>query len=390
MTCLPRGSQHVLLPCVVMFGLALAVVVGRLLAIGDSDITRFAVVGSTYVDTQKPPPGLHVFPGDGYDGQFAYRLGLAPYDLRTHARGIVIDSPLRAQRIGYPTIAWLLAAGQARWVPVALVAANVLALAALGLLGGMVARDAGRHPLWGVLLAGFPGFLFSLGRDLTEIVAAAFAVAGFLAWRRKRPVLAGACLTVAVLSRETALLAAVGIAAAHLAEVRTRRTASRAADASAWLLPVIGFGLWQAVVAAETGALPVRTGSGDNMTVPLAGLLPSMLGWLRDATSPPGQAPALLALGQFVVLCALAGLAAARLRRLGGATEVKVGGALALLLAVCLSSFVLRTPAFFRQLADVHVFAAIALLDAPGRLRLPGAALAVVWACSAVLIAISI
>jgi hypothetical protein len=385
-----------------MFVLALTVACGRLAVAGESDISRFAVAGSNHVDASSPPPGLYVFPGDGYDGQFAYRLGLAPYDLRTNAHGIIIDLPLRMQRIGYPTLAWLLAAGQARWVALTLVAVNVLALAGLGLLGGILARDGGRHPLWGLLLPAFPGFLFSLGRDLTEIVAAVFVVAGLLAWRRGRPALAGVALTIAVLSRETALLAVAGIFAAHMADLRGRpagsafaaQTRTQAqAQAHAWVLPAAGFGLWQAAVAAATGTLPVSAGSGDNMAVPLTGLASALVGWIHDVAILPGPASALLALvtvGQFAALCVMAGLAAGRLRDADGAIEVKVGGALAVLLAVCLSSFVLRTPTFFRQLTDVHVFAAVALLGTPGRLRVPGGALAALWLASALVTVVTV
>jgi hypothetical protein len=42
----------------------------------------------------------------------------------------------------------------------------------LGLGGALLARDSGRHVLWGLVLPGYWGYLWSLGRDLTEISAA--------------------------------------------------------------------------------------------------------------------------------------------------------------------------------------------------------------------------
>ncbi len=380
-------SDSVWSPCIVMLILAVAVTGARLLAIGHGDISRFVVAGHAQIDQNTAPPNLHVFPGGGYDGQFAYRLALAPNDLRVNAHGIVIDSPLRLQRIAYPTLSWLLAAGQSQWVAVTLIIVNILALAALGLLGGLLARDHGRQPLWGLLLAGFPGFLFSLGRDLTEIVAAVGVVAGLLAWRRCHPTVAGIAFTVAVLARETALLAVVTMAVGHLAA--RWQGVSRPRGARVWALPIIAFGLWQLVCVWNVHGVPMFAGTGDNLVAPLTGLLPSAVAWFGDVTRHPGaMLPTLLALLALLQLAALgvtAGLAAARLRTTAGTAgtagtfEVRVGFVLALLLAISLSGFVLRTPASFRQLVDLHVFAAVVLLDTDGRLRLPAAVLAAAW-----------
>ncbi len=374
-------------PGIVMLILAVAVTGARLLAVGHGDISRFVVAGRAQVDPSAAPPDLHVFPGGGYDGQFAYRLALAPYDLRVDAHGIVIDSPLRLQRIAYPTLSWLVAAGRSQWVAAALVAVNILALAALGLLGGILARDHGRRPLWGLLLAGFPGFLFSLSRDLTEIVAAVGVVAGLLAWRRHRPTVAGMAFTVAVLARETALLAVVAMAVGHLAA--WRRGVSRPCGARVWALPIITFGLWQLVCVWKAHGVPMLAGTGDNIVAPLTGLFPSAVAWFGDVTRHPGaMLPTLLAILALLQLAALgvtAGLAVARLHTTTGPTgptgtfEVRVGFVLALLLAISLSGFVLRTPASFRQLVDLHVFAAVVLLGTDGRLRIPAAVLAAAW-----------
>ena len=46
----------------------------------------------------------------------------------------------------------------------------------LGLLGGLAAQEAGRHALWGLIVPGFPGFVMTLARDLSEITAAFRAV----------------------------------------------------------------------------------------------------------------------------------------------------------------------------------------------------------------------
>src|SRR6202008_2110594 len=118
------------------------------------NVTEFVQRARPYARRGQVPRGLAVFPGTGYDGQFYYRLALGPADLHRTAFGITMDAPYRLQRIGYPALGWLAALGRHAWVPAALVAVNVLALGAIGLAGGMLARDCGRHALWGLLFAG--------------------------------------------------------------------------------------------------------------------------------------------------------------------------------------------------------------------------------------------
>jgi hypothetical protein len=89
----------------------------RLWLTADGDITRFVRAARPYSHRNGVPPGLFVFPGNGYDGQFYYRLALDPADLHRAAFGITLDAPFRVQRIGYPALAWLMSAGQHAWVP---------------------------------------------------------------------------------------------------------------------------------------------------------------------------------------------------------------------------------------------------------------------------------
>src|SRR5215469_6833025 len=122
------------------------------------NISEFVRAELPFAHPGHVPAGLHVFHTNGYDGQFYYRLALDPANLHRTAFGITLDHPYRLQRIGYPALAWLVSLGHHRLVPIALVLVNVLALAAVGLLGGMLAAESGRHALWGLLLAGYFGF----------------------------------------------------------------------------------------------------------------------------------------------------------------------------------------------------------------------------------------
>ncbi len=174
----------------------------RLWVAAGGNITEFVRAAWPYSDRAHVPPGLVVFTTDGYDGQFYYRLALDPADLRHTAFGITMDAPFRFQRIGYPALAWLVSLGRHSWVPVALVVVNGAALTAIGVLGGILARESGRQALWGLLLAGYFGFFISLGCDLTEPVAAACLLGGVLAVRRGRPAIAGLMFAYGALTRE--------------------------------------------------------------------------------------------------------------------------------------------------------------------------------------------
>ncbi len=142
----------------------------------------FVVAGSKYSSSARVPKGLPVGTGAGYDGQFYYRLALDPTDLARSAFGITFDSLSRVERLGYPFLAWLVARGQHGSVPLALIIVNVAAFGVVALAGGLLAKSAGRHAIWGLAFAGYAGYLWTLARDLTELTAAAFVLLGLAAF----------------------------------------------------------------------------------------------------------------------------------------------------------------------------------------------------------------
>jgi len=247
----------------IVLATSLSFIALRLWVAAGGNITEFVRAARPYSHRAHLPPGLFVFTTDGYDGQFYYRLALDPADLRHTAFGITMDAPFRLQRIGYPALTWLVALGHHSWVPVALVVVNVAALTAIGVLGGMLARESGRHALWGLLLAGYFGFFISLGCDLTEPVAAACLLGGVLAYRCGSPAAAGLLLAYGALTRETVLIVPLVLGVTRLTELIRRRSRPAAADL-AWLLPVVAFGAWQLVLRAATGQFILLSGVGSN------------------------------------------------------------------------------------------------------------------------------
>jgi len=266
---------------------------------------NFVVAGSKYASSTRVPSDLPVRTGSGYDGQFYYRLAVDPFDLARTAFGIRLDSFSRVERMGYPFLAWLVARGQHASVPLALVVVNVIACGIVALAGGLLARSAGRHALWGLVFAGYWGYLWTLGRDLTELTAAAFLLLGLAAMVRQAPILSGVALLCATVSKETSVLL-VGTLALTALYIRLSEpqlepvlssdgssAGSSAPGASApgasapgylgrlsprrsdlaFLIPIAGFIVWQLVLLYATGKLPVYRSGGENLGIPLVGLV---------------------------------------------------------------------------------------------------------------------
>jgi hypothetical protein len=206
----------------------------------------------------------------GYDGQFFYRLALNPLNFHHTAYGVTMDRPYRYMRIGYPALAWLVSAGQHALVPVVLVVINIAAIGALGYLGAMFAIRGGRHALAGLLIPGYFGLLTSLSRDTAEPLAAALLLAGLLAIRGRRPVLAAVLLAFGALTRETVMVGVAAIAIMRVAGLLRRRiTGARPGrEDLAWLIPSVVFAAWEVVVKAAIGSVPLLADGGRNAGAP--------------------------------------------------------------------------------------------------------------------------
>jgi hypothetical protein len=351
-----------------------AFVLLRLFVIAKGNITRFVFAGRQFVNSAKAPAGLHVFPGTGYDGEFYYRLALDPADLSRTAFGITLDSVFRIQRIGLPVLSWLAAGGQHQLVPDAEVAVNLVALVVLAWMGGVIARDSGRHCAWGLLVAGYWGFLFSIGRDLPEVLASCFLVAGLVALRRERPVIAGLLFAGACLTIETTLDVVLAVAVVCIAQVVLRRRRPGWQDA-AWVIPGVAFVGWQIVAWAATGGLPVRADAGANLAVPVV----NMVGALGHYLARLPSVGASIWLGELCVLAAITVMAAwsvlwARIR-----SWERLAWAIALIVALSLARGIWYGRADFRGYEDLYLLSSVVLLGSKHRLWFPAAIVAVAW-----------
>jgi hypothetical protein len=378
----PPWSDRPLTAGLIALAGSVAFVLLRLVLAAHGNITGFVRAAEPFSHRGPVPRGLHVFPSNGYDGQFYYRLALDPADLHHTAFGISMDAPFRLQRIGYPALAWLLSAGQHAWIPVALVAVNVLAVSAIGLAGGMLARDSGAPALAGLLLAGYFGFFMSLGNDLTEPVAAACLVGGVLACRRARPAVAGLLFSYGALTRETALIVPLALGCCRLGAMGRRRGRPAAADV-AWCLPVAGFAAWQLVLRAVTGRfiLLASTRSNASRSLPFGELAHAVR--VNAALLWPPTGAAYIWFLELATLAVFAAMAAVSWRAAAGPVYERVAFVAFVIELGVLSGVIWTGHADLRSIDEVYLFAVLIMLG-PGWRRL-----GVLAACAALAVVVA-
>ena len=242
-------------------------------------LSLFIMAGHVYTHRAQLPRGLLLVPSAGYDGQFYYRIALDPVNWHATAFGITMDQSYRYTRIGYPLLAWIFSLGQHQLVPVVLVVLNLFGVAAMAMLGGMFARQSGRHALWGLAFAAYFGLVISVGRDTAEPLAEACMLGGLLAYRRGSApmyLLATALFTYGAITRETILFAPAAIAVTRLIAIARRRANPGLADLT-WIVPAVGYGLLEVVVHfVVKGEFPLLANSSRNLTMPFTALVDAL------------------------------------------------------------------------------------------------------------------
>jgi hypothetical protein len=270
----------------------------------DGDPTGFVQFGSEAAAIVEPPSDARVLAGSiGYDGQYYYALARSP-DIDPHVRTLFESFEYRAQRIGYPALAWLVSGGGSEdGLPWALLAVNVVfALVATAAAAAWL-RAHGRSG-WLALAVGLtPGILMTILRDLTDVVGLAAALGALWAWSARRERLTVLALVVAVLARETMLILAAVLA--YDAWRRTRR-GEQAMQPALVVLPALAcFAAWEAYATLRfDGEIPWVTAPSNLWQAPGVGIA-AALGDLLD--QPASEVAWDLA---YIVLCLAAVVAA--------------------------------------------------------------------------------
>lgn len=429
-----RVPDRVWVPALIGALLALGFV-GALLIRADGDVSLLVHAAPPWTEVADGTRGsLTVQPAeDGFDGQFFYRLGTSPWSTDQTVEGVTFDlGSLRNARWGYGALAFVASAGDPDLVPWALVGLNVVAAAAVGAVGGGLARSSGRHAAWGLLFVLWPGFAYSLSLDTSELVASAFLLGGLLALRHRRWLPGALLLVAAVLTRDTTAGVSFGVAAAGAwlwwstrrrpgattaVDRSTARTAAdhdepatpRAADllgadstapndpsspveatppgsavglVVAGGLAMVAFAGWQLVQRSRFGSLPLTSSGNNNLSAPLAGLA-DQLGTLL----PPSGGEEAFRLLSVVGLVALLVVAAWCWRRSTAALAERVAWLPAVAVVVVLNAYLWSgATAFMRAATEAGLLSTLVVLGSPRRLLLPlvGLGLAGLWALTAV------
>ncbi|MFN0071234.1 MAG: hypothetical protein ACKVVP_07060 [Chloroflexota bacterium] len=241
-----------------------------LLAPRQFDPSALVNAGDRLVDAAAAPPSLTVIrPGDGYDGQFSYRLALDPFTTERSAEGLTLDIPAyRQQRILHPLLAWAVSLGRSTPVPLVLALLNIAAIVALSWLCAHYAQGFGKHPLWGLGLALLPSTAIALANDLPEILLAACLVAAALALERRRIIWATLALMLGVLTHEHALVLVLAVALVTLSAPELRLRGWQVM----WCLPLAVFVAWQVYLTHVWGDTPLRVAM-EFLNQPFRGLV---------------------------------------------------------------------------------------------------------------------
>ena len=348
----------------------------------EQQVGYFVQAGDVIADPDDPPEGIPVLEDSwGYDGQYFWRLANDPFDIdSSHNEGLLIDTPYRTQRMGYPLLAWVITGGGRLSVAWALIVINVVAMGSIGALGALEARRRGFTGWLGLSVAFLPAFFFSLSRDLAEPQACALLLAAVLALRRERWGLAAAAFSLAVLTREQVVVVVGVYGLARLWAIVKGRTGLTARDLP-WIVPGVAFACIQGLLRVVGGTVPVLEGSGSNVVVPFTDLVPGVgewieqwpgIGWRHVAGVPipvvEDLVRALPELALMTVLVVVALLAPLPERWQWERAAVAVMA----VLAVSLASVVWEGPADLRTIADLAVMCwAIALAAAPRRVLVP-------------------
>lgn len=232
-------------------------------------------------------------------------------------------------------------------------------MGALGWVGGAAARRFGRHVLLGLALPLYPGFVLTLARNLNEILAAVLLAGGLLAVHARRPLAGAGLLSLAVLARETTVVAVAGMALVW-AVARLRRTAGP--PAVTFLFPLGVEAAWLIILRLRWGRFPFQE-AGGNLGLPLVAPLRFLLGAAGEA-DPYLRVAEVVGLALLIILI---GLVLACLRASDAPSWIKAGWLLSLGLLLSLSGVVwVEDWAFLRAATELYVLGFLVVVATSG------------------------
>lgn len=236
----------------------------------DFNPTVFVTAGDEFTDAAAAPPGLLVAPhSPGYDGQFYYRIAIAPWSLAPVAAGVHFDYPVyRYQRVVYPLLVWLVSFGEPAIVPWAMILVNLAALAGIAAASVILSEELGL-PFWTpMVVALYPGFLLTLSRDLVEVLEVFLLLRGLIFLKRRAFPAASLFFMLAALTKETSLLFVVAVIAAECLKKPRARVGSLLFLGA----PFVAHFAWK-VFLFRRWHLPMTFATSEHFMIPFRGMM---------------------------------------------------------------------------------------------------------------------
>jgi len=239
----------------------------------DGDLTGPFLVGQERSADWDWPLKVATVPGPGYDGQFFLLLAFEPIPSQETAQHLDLPA-YRTRRLLWPLLAHVTGWGQPRLVLLALYAWSAVFVALGSWALARWLRQAGLSPWWSLLFAANLGVVVCSWRMLEDCVMATCLLWTFVSLRDKRPYRVGIWLLAALLAKEAALAAWVGVTVSAAVQ-RDRRLLAIA------LVVLVLTVCWWGWIA---WALPDGSGAA-NFGPPFLGVLHSAAEWLRSPRS---------------------------------------------------------------------------------------------------------
>lgn len=192
--------------------------------------------------------------GHGYDGQMYHYIAHDPFIVRGFL-GSIDDARFRYRRILVPLAAWTLSFGRDAFIDTAYYGV-ILAFVFLGVYWlAMLASAWGRSPVLGLLFLLSPATIISIDRMTVDVAAAALTLAVLHFFNERRTLSLWFSAAAAGLSRESALVVPLALAAYSYWQHRGFRQPALLASAT---LPAAA---WSLYAAARTPASVVEAGT---------------------------------------------------------------------------------------------------------------------------------
>ncbi|WP_048844785.1 hypothetical protein [Acetobacter indonesiensis] len=240
------------------------------------DFSIFIVAGDKFADSHNLVAPIHIQSNStGFDGQFYYRIALAPFDFQTTSYGLTIDDPpLRFHRILYPLLVWIFAFGQKSYVSFMMFFVNLCGIVSIFSSCSRLVKYFNLNKIVLLYMLLWPGFLISLTHDTTEIISSALILLSLEAYVKNRTILLFVFPMLAAFTRETGVIFIFGLFVFSIYNfIRDNNKIFFFKKISALLACMLPFLVFQIFLKMKFGHSPASADAVANLGWPLRGVL---------------------------------------------------------------------------------------------------------------------